>query len=340
MVGVPVLPRIWWVTAVLTATGTQLFAQVGIPTQLGPHIMGYGYTLPVPVKVAPGQLITLIIDATTLPLGGTFGAPTGSDLPNTLDGVSIRYFQLGNATTTTQAPILAVQTFYGCSVPNPQLNTARGECVPLGAVTVQIPFEARACYYSCAALISHQDGEVDLAVASFVFDDQLHVLTSCDTVAPSYTEAPGSATGLPCASIVTHADGSLVSAKDPANGGEEIVAWAVGLGQTNPPLQTGKLVTAAVPTQTTFGLDFNYRPNALASKPLPDAQAPVFAGATPGYVGLYQINFVVPPPPAGTPPCVEPSQSGQNVVYSNLTVSVGGQSSFDGARICVAVPNS
>jgi uncharacterized protein (TIGR03437 family) len=142
--------------------------------------------------------------------------------------------------------------------------------------------------------------------------------------------------------MVTHADGSSVSATSPAKTGEELVAYAVGLGQTNPPLVTGKLVAAAAPTQTTFGLDFNYRANALPTKPGPTAPAPLYAGATPGYVGLYQVNFVVPPVPAGTPPCVDASHvapaPGQNLVLSNLTVSVGGLFSFDGARVCVAVP--
>ncbi|MCL5745463.1 MAG: hypothetical protein M1541_16325 [Acidobacteria bacterium] len=137
--------------------------------------------------------------------------------------------------------------------------------------------------------------------------------------------------------MVAHGDGSLVSAQNPAVPGEEVVAYAVGLGQTNPPLETGKLVTAPAPTQATFGLDFNYHPNALASKPLPDSPQPLFSGATPGFVGLYQINFVVPPPPPGTLPCVVPKTPGENVVYSNLTVSVGGTSSFDAARLCVAV---
>jgi uncharacterized protein (TIGR03437 family) len=130
-------------------------------------------------------------------------------------------------------------------------------------------------------------------------------------------------------------------ATSPATAGEEVIAYAVGLGQTTPALATGKLVTVAAPTQTTFGLDFNFHPNALASKPLPSAPAPVFAGATPGYVGLYQINFVIPPVPAGTPACVDPGTAvlaGSNFIESNLTVSVGGTFSFDGARICVAAP--
>ena len=103
---------------------------------------------------------------------------------------------------------------------------------------------------------------------------------------------------------------------------------------------TGKLVAAPVPTQTTFTLDFNYHANALAAKPGTPGPQPLFAGLTPGYVGLYQVNFVVPPVPMGTRPCEDTGDMlipGRNPVLSNLTVSVGGAVSFDAARICVAV---
>jgi uncharacterized protein (TIGR03437 family) len=62
-----------------------------------------------------------------------------------------------------------------------------------------------------------------------------------------------------------------------------------------------------------------------------NAYVPLYSGLAPGYVGLYQINIVVPPPPPDTPAC-------SSTVQSNLTVSVGGTASFDGAGICVAVP--
>ena len=87
-------------------------------------------------------------------------------------------------------------------------------------------------------------------------------------------------------------------------------------------------------------MDFNYRPNALASQPaFTPANPPLFAGSTRGFVGLYQINFVVPPPPAGLQPCsslIVASGPIGGLVLSNLTVSVGSLVSFDGAGICVA----
>src|SRR5271154_5875898 len=66
------------------------------------------------------------------------------------------------------------------------------------------------------------------------------------------------------------------------------------------------------------------------------APTPLFAVLTLGYSGLYQINFVVPPVPAGLPPCA--SGQGPALVKTNLTVSVGGITSFDGVAFCVLVP--
>ncbi|MGA3040050.1 MAG: hypothetical protein ABSF54_04580 [Bryobacteraceae bacterium] len=167
--------------------------------------------------------------------------------------------------------------------------------------------------------------------------DRVHILTACDTLLPTGSgSAPYS--GLPCAPLVTHANGSLVTQGSPAQGGEEVVAYAVGLGLTVPLVQTGQAAAAATPTYETFFLDFNFRPNALAAQPIvvsdvsdmtPILPTPRNAGLTPGFPGLYQINFIVPYPPPGTEAC-----SGN--VQSNLTVSVGGQHSFDGAGICVA----
>jgi uncharacterized protein (TIGR03437 family) len=120
-----------------------------------------------------------------------------------------------------------------------------------------------------------------------------------------------------------------------------LIAYAVGLGVTNPAVATGQAATSATPTVQTFNLDFSFRPNALASMPIPpaaipqaglvpgDLYFPIYSGLVPGYVGLYQFNFAVPPVPVGTPAC-----SGS--VLSNLTVSFGGNYSFDGAGVCVA----
>jgi hypothetical protein len=70
-----------------------------------------------------------------------------------------------------------------------------------------------------------------------------------------------------------------------------------------------------------------------------------FVGMTPGAVGLYQVNFVVPPPPPGLAACDTLSLS------SNLTVTIvayaykpiltfSSVATFDGAGICIKPPAS
>jgi uncharacterized protein (TIGR03437 family) len=323
-------------SVLLTGFCTTLLAQSGLP------ITDYGYAFPPHAYAAPGQLVTLFVydveydAAPRIRQGGR--APGGADLPTTLAGVYAAYTQVQlTPPITRQAPLFDVLPFNTSPAPNP--TSAGTEMI---AVTIQIPFEAltggATLFVGTGAPGDQVPGaQMDVVVQA----DRVHILTGCDAFNATLDFSLSLAAGLPCPSTVTHADGSPVTAKNPAKPGELLVAYGVGLGQTNPPLATGKLVTAAAPTQTTFGLDFNFRSNALATKPLPGAPQPLYAGATPGFVGLYQINFIVPPAPAGTPPCVDASAVplGSNVVYSNLTVSVGGAFSFDGARICVAVPS-
>jgi uncharacterized protein (TIGR03437 family) len=274
--------------------------------------MGYSYS---PATVAPGQLITVFV------AGNVQG-----DIGATVQGLS--------------APVLGVRPPSGCST--------QTICSSVTGVTIQIPYElGPACLFTNPAcdlsiltqLIVTANGVAGAPIDVTPLPDQVHILTACDTVVPG-----GSGTApfdqVPCAHLVTHAVGSLVTAGSPAQGGEEVVAYAVGLGLTTPLVKTGQAAATATPTYEAFSLDFNFRPNALATQPtLPDVEsccaptpvlpAPLYSGLVPGYAGLYQINFVVPPPPEGVQAC-------SGAVHSNLTVSVGGQTSFDGAGICVA----
>jgi uncharacterized protein (TIGR03437 family) len=281
------------------------------------NITGMGYLYPSTI-VAPGQLISVFLE----------GNPQG-DFSAAVSGLP--------------APVLEVRPGSGC--PSSTL------CSSLTAITIQIPYEIEpgcALYPPVCNVVRLAELTVTVnGVAGAPIDltpaaDRVHLLTACDTVVPGSSGfAPSN--GLPCAPLVQHADGSLVTSGNPAVGGEEVVAYAVGLGLTTPPVPTGQAAATATPTSEVFILDFNFRPNALATQPMqplcscpesgrcpcPTSPIPVYAGLTPGYVGLYQINFVVPAPPVGVQPC-------SSTVYSNLTVSVGGFASFDGAGICVA----
>ena len=87
----------------------------------------------------------------------------------------------------------------------------------------------------------------------------------------------------------THANGSVVTASSPAARLETVVIYLTGLGPTSPAIPTGSAapnsLTYAVlqPTVTIGGLSVT----------------PDFAGLTPGFIGLYQINVKIPGAVAG-----------------------------------------
>ena len=78
-------------------------------------------------------------------------------------------------------------------------------------------------------------------------------------------------------------DGSVNSPDSPAIRGQAIVIYATGLGSVT--RQSNQLNTVTRPVMVVIG-----------SQEL----APFFAGLTPGYVGLYQVNFRIPADLAAT----------------------------------------
>jgi uncharacterized protein (TIGR03437 family) len=108
--------------------------------------------------------------------------------------------------------------------------------------------------------------------------------------------------------IAQHSDGSVVSLTSPAKAGEYLVAYLAGLGDTTVPVASG---TASPSTPLA-------QPSDTPALTINGVQSPfLFAGLTPGLVGLYQMNFQVPADlPAGDITIVV-SQNGQ---ASNQTV--------------------
>jgi uncharacterized protein (TIGR03437 family) len=296
-------------------------------------ILGAGYRVPI-VSVAPGQVITIFAAG----VGGALTQPVfagAGNWPTSLAGISVTIQQGINIA----APILAVSPVNPCPT-----------CSVTAAITVQIPYglvvpgcspPQTVCLAPPTDFFVTENGAAGLPSPLILMADQVHILTVCDSVLPGPLRyfLIG-----PCQPEVTHANGTLVSNMNPASTGEELIAYAVGLGATNPAVTAGQPTVQPVPTAETFQLDFNFHPDALASKPFPtnvvpiayQPPIPIFSGLTPGYPGLYQINFAVPGVPGNMPPCAP--GDGPGLVNTNLTVSVGGSSSFDGAGICVRLP--
>jgi uncharacterized protein (TIGR03437 family) len=305
-------------------------------------LVGAGYLAPVPVSVAPGQIATFYVSGLYLGIVPTPAPPT-SPTPST--GLTATLQQNGNS---IPAPIQSLLPISLC--PNGSI-IAVAACGSLMAITVQIPYElvpicplcAQPLYISATPpeLVISLNGQPGTPIQLNPVGDQVHALTACDVALAPPSAAQPNLTGLPCTPLVTHSNGTPVSASSPANVGEALTAWVFGLGQTTPSATTGQPAKAAAPTAETFYLGFNYQVNALPEKPYtgePDVRPPqpLYAGLAPGFVGLYQVNFIVPPaPPNGLPQCTGAAE-GTSIAQSNLTVSIGGQFSFDGAGICVA----
>ena len=82
--------------------------------------------------------------------------------------------------------------------------------------------------------------------------------------------------------IITHADGSLVTPEAPAAPAEVLIIYATGLGQLNNAPTTGQASPASplATLQTISSVIVDGRESEV-----------LFAGLTPGFVGLAQINF-------------------------------------------------
>ena len=88
--------------------------------------------------------------------------------------------------------------------------------------------------------------------------------------------------------LAEHADGSLISSSSPAQPGEIVVLYAAGLGRTSPDVDAGHIVYTA--TSILYASELQILLNGV---PCP-ASSIYYAGLTPGYAGLYQINLMLP----------------------------------------------
>lgn len=306
--------------------------------QSGAVVVGGGYDAFSPVSVAPGQVMTIQV----VGVGNVIQKVTAGSLPlpTKLVGISASLIQ-GNM--TTPAPIMAVFPLKACPDGISQLK-----CGSVTGITLQIPFEIipnipgslRPVFLTYLQVSDDTGHSASISLNPEL--DAIHVLHSLDTVVVQDQAQKPASSG----AVVTHADGTPVDALHPARVGEQVVMYAVGLGATNPAVATG--APSPMPPASAAGgfmLNFDFQPNAppmpgvmLINKWLVAPPGPVFVGLTPNFVGLYQTNFVVQSPPAGLLPCVRSVGFGANPfasVLSNLTVTLIGRVSFDGAQICV-----
>jgi uncharacterized protein (TIGR03437 family) len=95
--------------------------------------------------------------------------------------------------------------------------------------------------------------------------------------------------------VATRGDGSVVTKQSPAKPGEDIVVYLTGLGRTKPNTVDRQIPLKAAPIERLQEL------RVRIGGVLLDSPAIYYAGVTPGFAGLYQVNLRVPADAAANP---------------------------------------
>ena len=282
--------------------------------------------------VSPGQVTTFVVSGLAIPPGG-FAEASGIPLPLQLGGISAKVYQLGG--TSVAVPILLVTSSSTCADLFPQVACATAE-----QITVQVPYEL---FYTnpgssgfpvlSTVVFSDQAGNT-ASLPLRIYEDTIHIINSCDILG-RYSPV--------CDDVIVSPSGAPRSVVFKV--GDILVAYAWGLGPTEPAVASGSAPAQPVSVRGPIEVAYDFHPNAQPIKP--DISpfgiqpthifpAPLFAGLVPGFVGLYQINIQIPPVPAGTPACGSPIAANPlNLVLTNLTITVIGTTSTDGFAVCV-----
>lgn len=88
--------------------------------------------------------------------------------------------------------------------------------------------------------------------------------------------------------VATRVDGSVITPDNPAQAGDTIILYATGLGQTVPPVGYGQVPVAAAQIKQLSDLKVLLAGLAI------NANQIMYAGVSPGFGGLYQINVKLP----------------------------------------------
>jgi len=269
---------------------------IGLLAQSSGGLVTYGTPYP-HVTISPGQLTTLAVTGapTVLPVNNSSGIglveASTLPLPTSLAGFAAVINQEPNKYSAS-LPIVRVSQMTICPLRTPA-------CL-LTLLTVQIPSDVVLSPFptgpgQATSITVSDDGSAIFSIFVSLDPVTVHILTACDFVILGFSANSGKPTQRsPCNPLITHADGTLVgpfsgSSTKPAQPGETLVMYALGLGVTQPAVPAGTASPAlAAAALRHFSLVFNYNCGTIQTG------TPSFVGLTPGQVGLFQVNFKVP----------------------------------------------
>jgi uncharacterized protein (TIGR03437 family) len=182
----------------------------------------------------------------------------------------------GLATSAVQTGVLPLPTTFNNTFAQVGAYQAPLFYLSNGQVNVQLPYDLTPSQQ--LPILLSVNNALTLPVTLDIVPTAPGVLSDFDGPTPPSTQNGAHI-------IAQHSNGSLVTSNSPATPGEDLVMYLVGLGATKPSVPSG----AATPNSPLSYVN-------LAPTVTVDSQPAtlLFAGLTPAFVGLYQIDFQVP----------------------------------------------
>jgi uncharacterized protein (TIGR03437 family) len=263
-------------------------------------------------RICLGLILCSVAGLTQPTVGGVSNG--ASFQPNISPGSLISIFGANLAPVTVQASVVPLPTMLsGTSV------TIGGIQAPLYFVSAtqinaQVPFELQQPY---------GNGEKTLVVTTQAGASSAFPL-SLQSDAPAIFTTTSNGQGSP---LLIDSTFHLVGAP---SSGQTVILYATGLGPTNPPIATGAGGNAQEPFSR-----LPYLPTVIVGERPAEV---TFAGMAPGFVGVYQLNFVMPSQPLlsdrlyiGVP------GAGQQLLYASNITNLPGPASLNVGNVSASI---
>jgi uncharacterized protein (TIGR03437 family) len=239
---------------------------------------GEFYSLTLGLKTIQYPATTVFLNPIGIVNSASFGPVTNSVAP----GEFVTLFGSGLSAATQVASLPFPTVLSGVQV------TVNGRPAPIyavspGQVSIIMPFATPA--YSFATVQVVNNGSKSNPIT-------LYTATSAPGVFTTSQNGVGPA-------AVTHTDGAVVTAANPAKAGETLVVYVNGLGAVSPAVIDG---TAAPVSPLSMVVDSKVSVVIVDQNGKSHSTVIVFKGLAPTFAGLYQINFTLPTGADAVPP--------------------------------------
>lgn len=237
------------------------------------------------------------------PVGVVNAASSAPFTAQVAPGEFLTLYGSGLANTTASATLPFPTTFNGVQVFVNQTQAPIYYVSPT-QISIVVPYGTTAD--SVAQIYVINNGANSNSVSAFTGSTSVGVFTN-----------PAGGLGYAAA---LHPDYSVISKSSPAQIGETVAVYLAGMGIVIPPVQDGaaaSMTTLSTTTATPLVYLLDAGGNYLHAKVS-------FSGLAPGYAGLYQINFAVPPGTASGDATIEIVGPDSDAFQALLPIGSGG----------------